>query len=89
MVLVKKLPFFYLFLKGNIGKQMCFTILKNEKTPFQVIKKSLKSRKIEIFPKGLTHGFGPKMAILPPFFLGNIGQENLFYAILEKKRTPF
>ena len=65
---------------------MCFTILYNEKTPFQHIKKSLKSRKIEIFPKGLTHGFGPKMAIFPPFFfLGNIGQENLFYDILEKK----
>ena len=28
-----------------------------------------------IFPKGLTHGFGLKMAIFPTFFLGNIGQE--------------
>ena len=26
------------------------------------------SRKIDIFPKGLTHGFGPKMAIFPTFF---------------------
>ena len=25
------------------------------------------------------------MAIFPPFFLGNIGQENLFYHILERK----
>ena len=32
---------------------------------------------------GLTHGFGPKMAIFPTFFLGNIGQENVFYDILE------
>ena len=36
------------------------------------------------FQKGLTHGFGPKMAIFPTFFLGNIGQENVFYDILER-----
>ena len=46
------------------------------------------SRKIDIFYKGLTHGFGPKMAIFPPFFfLGNIGQENIFYDILQRKNT--
>ena len=38
----------------------------------------LKSRKIEIYPKGLTHGFSQKLAIFPTFFLGNIGQENVF-----------
>ena len=39
-----------------------------------------------IFPKGLTLGFGLKMAIFPTFFfLGNIGQENVFYDILELK----
>ena len=67
---------------------MSFIIFQNEKTPFQAIKKrSRKSGKIDIFPKGLTHGFGPKMAIFP-FFLGNLGQENVFYDIL-KKKTPF
>ena len=40
-----------------------------------------------IFKKGLTHGFGPKMAIFPTFFFGNIGQENVFYDILKKKKT--
>ena len=30
------------------------------------------------------------MAIFPTFFfLGNIGQENVFYDILEKKKTTF
>ena len=49
---------------------------------------SSKSRKFDIFPKGLTHGFGPKMAIFPTFFfLGNIGQENVFYDILERKNA--
>ena len=47
--------------------------------------KSSKSRKIDIFPKGLTNGFGPKMAILPTFFLGNKGKENVFYDILDRK----
>ena len=47
---------------------MPFTIFYNEKTPFYAIKtKSSKSRKIDIFPKGLTHGFGPKMAIFATF----------------------
>ena len=26
------------------------------------------SRKIDIFQEGLTHGFGPKIAIFPTFF---------------------
>ena len=38
-----------------------------------------------MFPKGLTNGFGPKMAIFQTFFLGNIGQENVFYGILERR----
>ena len=46
-----------------------------------------KSRKNDIFPKGLTHGFGLKMAIFPIFFLGNIGQKNVFYDILERKNA--
>ena len=52
------------------ARKMSFTILQNEKKkPFQPIKKrTLKSQKIDIFPKGLTHGFGPKMALFPTFF---------------------
>ena len=47
---------------------------------------SSKSGKIEIFAKGLTHGFGPKLVIFPSFFfLGIIGQENVFYDILERR----
>ena len=48
---------------------MCFTIFWNEKTPFQAKKTtSSKSRKIEISSKGLTHGFGQKLAIILSFF---------------------
>ena len=67
---------------------MSFTIFQNEKTPFQAIKtRSSKSQKIDIFLKGLTHGFGPKMAIFPTIFLANIRQENVFYEILERKTS--
>ena len=67
---------------------MFFTTFQNEKKPFQTIKtRSSKNQKIDIFPKGLTHAFGPKMAILATFFLGNIGQENVFYYILEQKNA--
>ena len=50
--------------------------------------KKFKIEKIDMFPKGLTHGFDPKIAIFPTFFfLGNIGQENVFYDILELKNA--
>ena len=49
--------------------------------------RSPKSREIDIFPEGLTHDFGPKMAIFPTFLLGNIGHENVFYDILERKNA--
>ena len=42
-------------------------------------------RKMAIFSKGLTHGLCSKMAIFPTLFLRNIGQENVFYDILERK----
>ena len=48
---------------------MCSKIFYNEETPFGAIKtRSLKSPKNDIFPKGLNHGFGLKMAIFPTFF---------------------
>ena len=70
MVVVQKLPFFQLFVIGNIVYENRFSNILEGKNAFKAIKKrSLKSRKIDIFPKGLTHGFGPKMAIFPTFFL--------------------
>ena len=47
---------------------MCFMIFESDKTSFYDIEtRRLKSRKIEIFPKGLVHGFGPKLTIFPCF----------------------
>ena len=68
MVLVQKWTFLKLFFLGNIGNKNVFYNILEQKTSFYAIKaRSSKSRKIEIFPKGLTHGFGPKMAIFPTF----------------------
>ena len=69
MVVVQKLPFFQLFVISNIVYEHLFSNILKGKNAFKAIKKrSLKSRKIDIFPKGLTHGFGPKMAICLTFF---------------------
>ena len=86
MVLVQKWPFLGLFFLGDMGQEYVFYDILERKMSFQTIKRrSSKSRKIDIFLKRLTHGFGPKMAIFPILFLGNIGQENAFYDILERK----
>ena len=68
---------------------MSFKIFYSEKTPVQAQKtRSAISREIDIFPNGLTHGFGPKMASFAAFlFSGNIGQEKVFYDILERKNA--
>ena len=75
------------FFQAIQAKKMSFTIFQNEKTPFQGIKtRSSKSRKIDIFVKGLTHGFGPKMAFFQTFiFLANVGQKNIFYSTINQK----
>ena len=65
----KNRHFSNLFFQAIQNRKMSFTIFQNEKTPFQAIKpRGSKSRKTHIFPKGLTHGFCPKMAIFPTFF---------------------
>ena len=68
-VLETQWPFFLLFFLGNIEKENILNDILEQKTTFQDIKtRSSKSRKIDIFPKGLTHGFCPKMAIFQFFF---------------------
>ena len=69
MVLVKNWPFSHRFFLGNIGQENVFYDILERKNAFLGYKKgSSKSRKIEIFPKGLTQGFGQKLAIFPSFF---------------------
>ena len=73
-----------LFLRKYRPGNVFYDILER-KSPFSAIKtSSSKEQKIDIFLKGLTHAFGPKMVnFFNLFFLGNIGQEIVFYDILE------
>ena len=89
MVFVQKWSFFQFFFLGNIGQENVFYDILERKNAFLGHKnKKLKRQEIDIFPKGLTHGFGPKMSLFPTsFFLGNIGQENVFYDILHRKNA--
>ena len=85
MVLVQNWPFFHLFFQAIQARKKCFTIFQNEKTPLQAIKaRSSKSRKIEIFAKGLTHGFGAKLTISPSVVFSQYRAGNVFYDILER-----
>ena len=53
---------------------MFFMIFYNGKTHVWVIKtRSSTSRKIDIFPKGLTHDFAQKLAIFPSLIFGQYG----------------
>ena len=49
--------------------------------------KSSKSPNIDILPKGLTHGFDPKITLFPTFLFINKRQENVFYDLLEQKNA--
>ena len=69
---------------------MSFTIFQNEKTPFQAINTtSSESQKIDIFPKGLTHGFGQKMAVFPTFPFQVIQARKMSFTIFYIEKTPF
>ena len=75
------------FFLAYVGQENVFYDILELTKPTLLAKKttSSKSRKIEIFPKGLTHGFSAKIAIFLTFFFGNIGQETVFCNILERK----
>ena len=67
MLLAKNWPFSMFFWQYRPGK--CVLQYSRTKNAFLSYKnKKFKKSKNEIFPKGLTHGFGPKMAIFPTFF---------------------
>ena len=88
MVLVKNGHFLKCFFLGTIGQENVFYgILESKNNLLFDKKKSLKCRKIHIFPKGLVQCFGQKWPFFNLFFLGNIGQENVFYGILESKNN--
>ena len=86
MVFVQKWPFFQVFFLGNIVQENVFYDILERKNAFLGYKnKNFKKSKNWHFCNRVNHGLGPKMAIFQPFFLRNIGQENVFYGILQRK----
>ena len=78
------------FFQALQTKKMCCTTFQNDKMPLQAIKKgSSKRGKIAIFAKGLTHGFGPKLAIFPCFFFQALQSRKMCFTIFQNKKTPF
>ena len=76
-----KMPIFPNFVQVIQAGKMSFMIFQKEKTPFQAVKtRSSKNRKSDIFPKGLSHGFGSKMAIFFNF---------LFFQQIQVKKMSF
>ena len=72
------------------ARKISFTIFQSEKMPFQTIKtRSSESQKSDIFPNGLTDGFGPKMAIFPTFFCRQYRPSKCVLRYSRKKKTPF
>ena len=77
-----------LFFKAKQARKMSFTIFQHEKNPFQAIKtRSLKSRKIAIFLKGITHSFGPKMTIFLTSFSQAKLARKMCFTIFQNEKT--
>ena len=87
MVLVKNWPFFHLFFEDNIGQENVFYDILKRKNAFLGYKnKKFKKSKNCHFSKGVNLWFWSKIdhfSIVS--FKGNIGQENVFYDIGERK----
>ena len=89
MVLVKNWPFFLLFFKDNTGQEKVFYDILERKNVFLRYKnKKVKKWNNCYFSKGVSLWFWSKIDHFSIFFFkGNIGQENVFYDILERKNV--
>ena len=88
MVLAKKWPFFQLFFLGKIGQENVFYDTVERKNAFLCYKNNkFKKSKNWHFSKGVNPLFWSKNSHFSNFFLGNIGQEKVFYNIQERKNA--
>ena len=89
MVFVLKWPFFNLYFWGNICQENVFyDILARKNGCLGYKKKKLKELKNWHFSKGVNPWFWYKNShFFKLFFWGNIGQENVFYDILDRKNA--
>ena len=87
MVLVQKWPFFQPFFLANIGQENVFYDILERKNGFLSYKnKKFEKSKNWHFSQGVNPWFSFKNGhFFTLFLLGNIGEENVFYDILERK----
>ena len=86
MVLVQKWPFFQIFFLHNIGQENDFYDILERKNAFLSYKEKIQTvEKLTFFQKGQPMVLVQKWPFFQLFLLGNIGQENVFYDILERK----
>ena len=90
MVLVQNCLFSIFFFLGNLGQENVFyDIIERKNAVIGFKNKELKNTKNWYVFKGVSPKFWSKIGNFSIFqFLGNKGQENVFYDILEQK-TPF
>ena len=89
MVLVKNGHFFNLFFLGKIGKENVFyDILERGNAILGYENKKFTKSKNWHFSKGVNPWFWSKNGhFSSTFFLGSIGQQNVFYDILDRKNA--
>ena len=88
MLLVQKWPYFQLFFLGNIGQKNVFYDILEPKNACQGYKNNkFQKAKNWSFSKGVNLCFWSKNGHFSNFFLGNIGQENVFYDILQRQNA--
>ena len=88
MVLAKKWPFFQLSFLGKIGQENVFYDTVERKNAFLCYKNNkFKKSKNSHFSKGVNPLFWSKNSHFSNFFLGNIGQEKVFYNIQKRKNA--
>ena len=89
MILVQKWLFFKPFFLGNIGQEnVAYEILERRNAFLGYKNKKFKNSKNWHFSKRVNPWVWSKNGDFSNFFfLGNIGQENVFYEILEQKNA--
>ena len=90
MILVQKWPFFQLFFPRQYRPGKCLLpYSRAKKSAFLGYQKQedQKVEKLTFFQWGLTMVLVQKWPFFQLFFLGNIGQENVYYNILERKNA--
>ena len=75
--------FFWHYRRGNVF----YDILERKKAFLPYKNRKFKSQKIDIFPKGLTHGFSPKMANFPIFFFRQYRPRKCLLRYSRKKKA--